>query len=661
MGLASFTGPFLTELQSITEAYHKIMFKKNSDLAQSNSRYDFNEGILAVIGKHFKKRVIQQREKMMNDNESGANSFKQSFEAGKSLLTGPTTAEDSLTSRTETVQVFTIEREQVVALKTPFPCISGGVFNSKGDLVLFGNAKVHWSTTNSQPSETTSDSTNSPTVIQAESKMVSLVLPEAFPTDSSLREFRLIRFDGDITCTEHKSYAHLFFASFLAKKIRDEKAIATKRNSKTMLVTLDNNNPTEGKDKHKNNHHDEHGEGHTFLHEEYDDDDDDDDDDNDQEDEHSNHDTESDLDIPIEMKLMKSFKKEENSKDFDEKFDEEYNFAFEIDLDESNQTVADTDEQSGHQETKSSTRSSPTRTKRKNQPHEKQTVKKVEKSQKSTQKRRRSSGIVDDSNDDDDDDGDEGFDNLRFSTRSRDIPLKGGSCSAPNTPPVQGNLYRSKNSFYMHSDYESDQESEQSVANLVKQKVDTCEKVVIFKCQYLTEMSLVDHLRLGPIYYPRDSAEFRTERVELCHQNTKIMQEILPTMTGLVQFWSLLGVCLNVHTIVDSGGLIDWNHSAIGRGLFRKLVGYLMTLNDLVLWGTVITIVGGSKNFIELFHGQLLTETKANQHIINHTFVEHILYDYIRVLRQWGYSIKATEVSMIACMICKKYKYFYNS
>lgn len=157
------------------------------------------------------------------------------------------------------------------------------------------------------------------------------------------------------------------------------------------------------------------------------------------------------------------------------------------------------------------------------------------------------------------------------------------------------------------------------------------------------------------------------ERAKACRQNASSVQQICPADRGLGQFWNLLAVVLDMLTITDSGCLIDWNHCTIGLALLHRLYKYMREVNDLQTFATAICVMGGSDIVVDLLQpyyakqDEVSQESKGestaivtNKHLAEKkpSFdprrvkkeLESVLYAYNDVLHRWGEQLSAVEV-----------------
>lgn len=173
---------------------------------------------------------------------------------------------------------------------------------------------------------------------------------------------------------------------------------------------------------------------------------------------------------------------------------------------------------------------------------------------------------------------------------------------------------------------------------------------------------------------PPLTQEEALERAQACRQNALSVQQLCPADRGLSQFWDLLAVVLDMLTITDSGCLIGWNHCTIGLALLHRLYKYMREINDLQTFATAICIMGGSDILVDLLqpyyskqHDESSQESKgesssalvSNKHVEKKVTsfdsrrvrkeLESVLYAYNDVLHRWGEQMSAVEV-MLLCL-----------
>ncbi len=175
----------------------------------------------------------------------------------------------------------------------------------------------------------------------------------------------------------------------------------------------------------------------------------------------------------------------------------------------------------------------------------------------------------------------------------------------------------------------------------------------------LLEYQLAQELQLGPLIstfadtaYAPPHSDYLQARISACQKNASIFQQYAPTDYGLIQCWNLLAVSLEVHAVIDNGGLISWNNSVLGKSLFNQLMLYLVQIQNVQLLATVICILGDSRSVVRLWsnpHIPFLTRDDNPEDTIENTvlYFEQVLYNYADILRRWGEIAKATEVSKL--------------
>lgn len=171
---------------------------------------DFENALVFQISKCFRKRIFRLWEKTIEqDNPATGRSFnsvKQSIEVALSF------ASDSDIGKDDSVARY-LSYVETGAFKVPFPSLSGGVFNSRGELVLFGCAQII-STTSEQKEALIRN--RCPFVEKLPSKVLSISSSNGL---SGKQEDS--RHPTPPELTSHKSYAHLMCVKFIKKSVSE--------------------------------------------------------------------------------------------------------------------------------------------------------------------------------------------------------------------------------------------------------------------------------------------------------------------------------------------------------------------------------------------------------------------------------------------------------
>ena len=190
---------------------------------------------------------------------------------------------------------------------------------------------------------------------------------------------------------------------------------------------------------------------------------------------------------------------------------------------------------------------------------------------------------------------------------------------------------------------------------------------------------------------PALTQEEALDRAAACRRNARAVFEISPEDKGLCQFWNLLAVVLDMLTITDSGCLIGWNHCTIGLALLHRLYKYLCENADLQTFATAICILGGSDILVDLLVPYYSSGSSSDQQasgeekqrskisspeaptkatrerdqfepIRTKKHLEMILYSYNDVLNRWGEQLSAVEVRhyiiLIQSLSCGFYRIY---
>jgi hypothetical protein len=181
----------------------------------------------------------------------------------------------------------------------------------------------------------------------------------------------------------------------------------------------------------------------------------------------------------------------------------------------------------------------------------------------------------------------------------------------------------------------------------------------VYESLQKTRQFLAKHYSLGPVKVINSWQDDLPVRVAACRHNMQIVEKYFPGNRSLVQFWSLLAVCLDVSAITDAGGLISWNHSALGRSLFHKLMEYIVTSKDVQMWAVAVCVIGNVKSMLGLLSSEQQRTIYYNIHSKKESpsnsesgstcyalkiYMEVIMYRYSQILQQWGEILKSTDV-----------------
>lgn len=587
----------LTELQVIARArtYNKTPRNDGSSTARSHdNNFDL---LLPQIAKVLSKKVLKSWEKKTDSERISFSfgSFKQSHENVSSVR--PQTERNS-----DEMHNMYLKYVEACAFHVPFPVVSAGIFNGKGELVLFGNAQLQTKHVDER----------------ATCRFVDNIPATAYPVVSEVQT-------NTLSVKDHKSYAYLMVNKYI-KKTTSEGIMSTISSLNGLdsvgspVTSVKGNrtnlNPIESKpgkilipgldfDREDGEVIDEeidmNDDGDDEDEEEDDDDDNDLDEESDEEDDEDGNDLDDEGDQTDDDENMSDY---EPGYDFEEK-----------------------EEEKGY--IKSLTIKSPSPGPLPLNPPQRR----VSYTENITS----------------------AIEGLEFEDTDDAVP----SAMSRDLLPVRkySNMsdYSTSPYFVAEIDLKSSDQSSvgrKATSNEPRYPVE----ITVYRCQHKAEKELAHYYNFGPMKNFSSWAEELNERVAACRFNVHVVERIMPKNRGLSQFWSLLAVALDVYTIVDSGGLISWNNSVLGRSMFVQLVGYLSKTSDVQTWAAAISVVGGSKSILALLQPNIHTvfagrkefdeimKSKASQEVAE-MYLEQMLSRYAQLLQKWGEGLRAAEVS----------------
>jgi hypothetical protein len=173
----------------------------------------------------------------------------------------------------------------------------------------------------------------------------------------------------------------------------------------------------------------------------------------------------------------------------------------------------------------------------------------------------------------------------------------------------------------------------------------------LVECGFRTMISLAQEYLFTPLRKNYSVGDGIKTKIKRCRENAAIAEKYFPKNRRLIQFWKLLSVALEVHSVEDIGSIINWAHSILGGSLFVTLVEYLITLMDTQTWATVICVLGDCTSILNLCLTSSVKKLPMLQKyfgVLNeklNVYLELQLYIYSQWLHRWGFPLKATEVS----------------
>lgn len=163
--------------------------------------------------------------------------------------------------------------------------------------------------------------------------------------------------------------------------------------------------------------------------------------------------------------------------------------------------------------------------------------------------------------------------------------------------------------------------------------------------------SLIPKLSLGPCAIRDNGRKLIQERVDCCRANAQLMEELFPNRRSWAQIWSLLAVSLEVYNLADNGGFMSWQRSSLGRNLVDKVLQHLVAVNNLQMWAAVICLLGGSKKVSTMISPSVFpvvvpgsAQEPASLKLME-AALDCKIDAYWNILSRWGYGYLAVEVA----------------
>lgn len=172
-------------------------------------------------------------------------------------------------------------------------------------------------------------------------------------------------------------------------------------------------------------------------------------------------------------------------------------------------------------------------------------------------------------------------------------------------------------------------------------------------------------LRLATLYNLGDSVQQcdvdvgksnNNTMVAACRANAQLVSSYYPNDRALLQFWSLFAVALEVLQVADTEfDIIRWNDSALGRNLLLRLMHYLKQRRDLQTWAVVLCVIGGSARLCQLLYGSdndvggtvVATKQKTTESRLDPRNLDVALLYYAQLLQAWNLPLHALSVKQV--------------
>lgn len=141
-------------------------------------------------------------------------------------------------------------------------------------------------------------------------------------------------------------------------------------------------------------------------------------------------------------------------------------------------------------------------------------------------------------------------------------------------------------------------------------------------------------------------------RVDACRYNARQAVRF-GASKHIEQVWSLIAVSLEVLSLpANTGCLISWRESSLGCSLMYRMVKHLLDTRDIVTLATVVCVLGGSSEVVQLIEPYITINIDKNQSSQSTSSTCQSLSDdldsyllaYADILTKWTAVIQAAEV-----------------
>eukprot|EP01033_Poteriospumella_lacustris_P000067 gene67-45_t len=146
--------------------------------------------------------------------------------------------------------------------------------------------------------------------------------------------------------------------------------------------------------------------------------------------------------------------------------------------------------------------------------------------------------------------------------------------------------------------------------------------------------------------------------VAACRLHAQLVADVCPRDHALQQFWHLLSVALDVYQIAETeADLIRWSDSALGRNLLHRLVHYLVQRRDVQTWATLLALLGGAETLCRLLYGASATSPRGSFSSplpesyastpwvdVDVASLDVFSYVYVQCLQRWSLDLQAMQV-----------------